>query len=189
MVGVRAEATALGGNIVGHNQVEFLAVHFGLGVSHQVLALRSKAHSHKMAFGRFENIGGLGQGNVQVVVGFLDLLVSSLCGTVVGDGSSHDQRVSLLRMFLDRGSHLFGGANLDHVNQSGVGQISRGRHQHYICSPVAGRFRHGIAHLARRVVGDHSNRIDRLHGASSADHHSPASQVSVFSHGVGNVAQ
>ena len=95
-VGVSAEAAALGGDVVGDDQVEALLRYLGSGVFQQVIAFGGEARlapSGRVAWARMSSVFSKSMLHWEEL--FLTLEDATDVGPVVGDGGGHYQGVGL----------------------------------------------------------------------------------------------
>ncbi len=101
----------------------------------------------------------------------------------VGDRGGHDQRVEPGVVLGERRQHLLGRAHVDDFNPGRFAQRSRCGDQDHVRTPIAGRLGDGVAHLARRVVADVADGVDRLQCPASCYEHAFAGQVATGAEG------
>ena len=148
-VGVDSEPAVRVGDVIGHDQVQSLAPHFGFGVRHQVLAFGGKPHSYEIALSCLQNIGSLGQGNRQVSGGLLDLLRRCRRRAVVSHRRGHDEGVGPLHVPQHRVAHLLGRLYPDQPHLGRVRKAGGSGDQHHFRPPVSGCFGQRVPHLPR----------------------------------------
>ena len=98
-------------------------------------------------------------------------------GAPVGYGGGHDECVGV-PTFLENGvSHLQRGADGHNADAYGLGQRGRSGHDDGGSATVAGGLRDGVTHLPGRAVGDNTDGVQWLLGASRADNNLATGEV------------
>ena len=76
-----------------------------------------------------------------------------------------------------RRQHLLGRVHVHHAQPGGRPNLGRRGDQNDVRATIAGRFRDGVAHLARRVIADVPNGVDGLTSPPGGDQHASTSQI------------
>ena len=164
-------------------------MHFVPGVGNQVFALGGEPYLDEIALRLLQDVRGLGQRDIHLGGGLLDLLLRLEGRAVVGHGGGHDQGVGAIDMTENGVAHLLRGSHLDHSYQRRVRQAGGGGYQNHFSAPVPGRLGQSVPHFSRRMVGDDPHRVDGLHGPPGAHHDGSTGEVALTSQGGGYVSQ
>ena len=124
-----------------------------------------------------EDVAGALQGDGEVAILFLYLLVGVTGGGVVGYGTAHDDDVLLGAARGDGLEHLLSADDRNDLNALKRCDSNGTRHQCHLGASQHGHLRQGIAHLAGGVVGDIAHRVDGLLRRTCRDQQFLALQV------------
>ena len=184
-IALAAEGPGGGRHVVGHDPVAALAFALVDCIGHQVLGLGGKAHHQHGSPG-----AGLRQGGENVGVGsevqcrrrrarlLLDLGAGRPRHFPVGDRGGADCDIEGASSKAG-GQHLVGRIDVNGAHTRRVGNHNRTTHQRDLGAEARERGGDGVALLARRMVGNVANRVDRL-ARRAARHQRPLAGQGLF---------
>ncbi len=100
------------------------------------------------------------QAERQASVALLHLALRDLLGRVVRHGGAHHGAVRRVEGLRGRAVHLFGRQHLDAAHALRCGERRAAAHERDVGTPCRQFARNGIAHLARRMVGEVAHGVD-----------------------------
>ena len=116
-----------------------------------------------------QNVSGALEGDGQVAVLLLYLVVAVPDGSVVSHGGGLEDHVCMFTVSGHRLEHVLGGDHRYHVHKGRRSDGGRSGDQGDLGAPEHGHTGDGVAHLARGVVGEVAHRVQGLLGGSGGD--------------------
>ena len=173
MVRVHAEARAGFRQRIGDDEVRVLLFEFDPCVFQKILRFHGEADQLlalllALAAG-LQNIHGTGQGQRQVAVLLLDLLIRIIRRFIVRDSCREDSRVAVREAAQHRVRHVAGAFHVHDLHVHRGCQIRAAGHQGDVRAQIAGGSRQRVTHLAAGVVRDEAHRIQGFARGSRGD--------------------